>query len=181
MAPRSAYHHGDLPNALREAAWAHLRTGGLKGFSLRAVGRAVSVDVAAVYRHYRDRAALLQAVVDEARRAVDRRIDALPPTEGEDALRALVHELVRLAHEEPGGHELLVWSTGGAWPAPWLRPKVTELRRIGRCELPEDRATRVLAVATAGLAAHPEVTPATVDDTLDAVLGGLYWARFPAR
>ena len=56
------YHHGDLRNALLQAAGKLLREQGIDGFSLRDVARAAGVSHAAPYRHFRDKAALLRAL-----------------------------------------------------------------------------------------------------------------------
>jgi AcrR family transcriptional regulator len=60
--PAAQYHHGDLQNALLEAAEALLERDGPARLSLREVARAAGVSHAAPYRHYRDKAALLQAL-----------------------------------------------------------------------------------------------------------------------
>jgi AcrR family transcriptional regulator len=59
------YHHGDLRNALREAARAILEEEGLAGLSLRAVARRAGVSHAAPYRHYPNHEALLAELVVE--------------------------------------------------------------------------------------------------------------------
>ena len=53
------YHHGDLRNALLEAARALLEEKGLAGLSLRAVARKSGVSHAAPYRHFPSHEALL--------------------------------------------------------------------------------------------------------------------------
>ncbi len=62
-APRRAhYHHGDLRNALLAAALKLVARKGVEGFSLREAARAVGVSASAAYRHFDDKAALLQAI-----------------------------------------------------------------------------------------------------------------------
>ena len=56
------YHHGDLSNALLQAAAELLEERGVAGFSLRDVARVAGVTHAAPYRHFRDKAALLRAL-----------------------------------------------------------------------------------------------------------------------
>ncbi len=53
------YHHGDLRNALKDAARAILEEEGLGALSLRAVARKAGVSHAAPYRHYPNHEALL--------------------------------------------------------------------------------------------------------------------------
>ena len=59
MKPRTSYHHGNLREALIEAALEMIRAAGPNGFTLAEVARAVGVSGAAPYRHFRDRNALI--------------------------------------------------------------------------------------------------------------------------
>lgn len=59
---KARYHHGDLRNALVEAAVDLVAARGVQGFSLREAAREVGVSPAAAYRHFDDRSALLTAV-----------------------------------------------------------------------------------------------------------------------
>ena len=75
-APKSAsYHHGDLRNALREAALSILEGEGLQALSLRAVARKAGVSHAAPYRHYSNHEALLVELAmegfEELRKAIE--------------------------------------------------------------------------------------------------------------
>jgi len=63
---KKGYHHGDLRNALVDAAHALVQERGAGAFSLRETARAVGVSPNAAYRHFSDKSALLTAV---ARRA----------------------------------------------------------------------------------------------------------------
>lgn len=56
---RDGYHHGNLRQALIDAALALIAERGPVGFSLAELARAVGVSPAAPYRHFRDRGALL--------------------------------------------------------------------------------------------------------------------------
>lgn len=61
----SAYHHGDLPNALRASAVEVILDKGLHGFSLREVARRAGVSHAAPGYHFGDVRGLLTAVAIE--------------------------------------------------------------------------------------------------------------------
>ena len=58
-APKKAYHHGDLRQALIEAAEDELRANGIEGFTLRGCAKRVGVSHAAPAHHFRDTNALL--------------------------------------------------------------------------------------------------------------------------
>jgi AcrR family transcriptional regulator len=71
---KRGYHHGNLAEALVQAALDLIARVGPAGFSFAEVTRAVGVSPAAPYRHFRDRDALM---ADIARRGFDRFADAL--------------------------------------------------------------------------------------------------------
>jgi len=62
---RATYHHGDLRNALVEAAVKLIAQNGVEAFSLREAGRLVGVSPTAAYRHFADKSALLGAVASD--------------------------------------------------------------------------------------------------------------------
>jgi AcrR family transcriptional regulator len=59
------YHHGDLRAALVEEGLKRLKDGPADGLSLREMARNVGVSATAVYRHFPDKAALLDALSAE--------------------------------------------------------------------------------------------------------------------
>ena len=59
MDKTGGYHHGDLHNALLQAAEALLEEKGVGGVSLREVAKAAGVSHTAPYRHFKDKNALL--------------------------------------------------------------------------------------------------------------------------
>lgn len=63
---RTAYHHGDLANALADAATDMARDGGPEAVVLRAAARRTGVSAAAAYRHFADHGELLYAVKQRA-------------------------------------------------------------------------------------------------------------------
>lgn len=62
---QSRYHHGDLRNALIQAATTVLLEKGAAGLSLREVAKVAGVSHAAPYRHFPDKAALLRVLAQE--------------------------------------------------------------------------------------------------------------------
>lgn len=63
---RQPYHHGDLRQALIEAALSLVARHGVDGFSLREAAREAGVAASAPYKHFDSRAALLTAVAEDA-------------------------------------------------------------------------------------------------------------------
>jgi AcrR family transcriptional regulator len=62
MKRRAAYHHGNLREALLDAAVSLIAEVGLKAFTLREVARRAGVSHNAPYRHFQDKEELLAAV-----------------------------------------------------------------------------------------------------------------------
>ncbi len=60
-----AYHHGDLRSALLAAGLEALKTTAIADMSLRQLARDVGVSATAVYRHFPDKQALMQALASE--------------------------------------------------------------------------------------------------------------------
>jgi AcrR family transcriptional regulator len=89
---RAHYHHGDLRNALLEAALELVAEKGVEGFSLREAARAVGVSAAAAYRHFEDRSALLAALalggLAELAAVMERAIARAPGVAGSPARAA---------------------------------------------------------------------------------------------
>lgn len=89
--PKRGYHHGDLRNALVEAAARLAEEGGPKSVTVRAAARAAGVTPTAAYRHFENHDQLLQ---ETKRRAMERMeaamreyVRALPATD-DPVLRA---------------------------------------------------------------------------------------------
>jgi AcrR family transcriptional regulator len=64
--PINTYHHGDLRDALVQAALAEAEQGGPEAINLKALANKLGVSQPAPYRHFADREALLEAVTAEA-------------------------------------------------------------------------------------------------------------------
>src|SRR5665647_3402764 len=60
------YHHGDLRDALIQAALREVELGGPEAVSIKALAKRLGVSQPAPYRHFADREALLAAVTAEA-------------------------------------------------------------------------------------------------------------------
>ena len=64
--PLNTYHHGDLRDALVQAALREAEQGGAEAISIKALAKELGVSQPAPYRHFADREALLAAVTAEA-------------------------------------------------------------------------------------------------------------------
>jgi AcrR family transcriptional regulator len=64
--PHNTYHHGDLRDAMVQAALREAEQGGPESISIKALAKELGVSQPAPYRHFTDREALLQAVTAEA-------------------------------------------------------------------------------------------------------------------
>ncbi len=62
----NAYHHGDLRDALVQAAFQEAEHGGPEAINISALAKKLGVSQPAPYRHFADREALLEAVTAEA-------------------------------------------------------------------------------------------------------------------
>jgi len=109
--PSSApYHHGDLPRALIAAATQLIESGeaGTR-LTLRAAAQAAGVSIAAPYRHFADREALLAATLAEGFRDLTQRTDAARRAAAEpmQALLATGLAYVRFAADRPRTYRLM--------------------------------------------------------------------------
>jgi AcrR family transcriptional regulator len=106
---KPAYHHGDLRNALIEAAAAAVEQGGPDAVSLRELAASIGVSRAAPYRHFADRDELLAAVA--ARGFEDLIVvygTALAgPGDGRARLRRALRDYMDFAWKRPGLHALM--------------------------------------------------------------------------
>ena len=64
--PLNTYHHGDLRDALVQAALQEAERGGAEAISIKALAKKLGVSQPAPYRHFADRGALLEVVTTEA-------------------------------------------------------------------------------------------------------------------
>lgn len=98
-----AYHHGDLRAAVLAAGLKRLEEGDGAELGLRALARDVGVSATALYRHFPDKEALLDALADEGlRRLGAMQAQAwLKAGGGRAGFLATGIAYVRFAHDEP--------------------------------------------------------------------------------
>jgi AcrR family transcriptional regulator len=127
-----AYHHGDLRNALVEAAVAAARQHGPNAVLLRDVARQVGVSHNAGYRHFTSREDLLSAVAEqglaELAASMQAGLAAAPKRRDAKArarqrLRAIGRAYVKFAVSEPGLFRT-IWAAAADPPTPDGDPSV---------------------------------------------------------
>lgn len=106
---KSGYHHGDLRNALIDAATGLARAGGPDAIVLRAAARQVGVSPTAAYRHFAGQGELLFAVKVVGQQMLAERMESATrsvPGDSGDAVEqqmiAMGRGYVGFALEEPG-------------------------------------------------------------------------------
>lgn len=110
---RERYHHGNLKEALLDAAEALIAERGPAGINLSEMARRAGVTPAAIYRHYADLQSLIGAV---ARRGFEEFAARLrgamaAGADGASSLRAMGRAYLAFARERPGAYAAMFSST----------------------------------------------------------------------
>ena len=107
--PPRPYHHGDLRRALLQEAIATIRAEGVGGLTLREIGARVGVSRTALYRHFADKAALLEAVATEGFRSFREQLLAAWEAAGHGTagLDAMGMAYVRFAVANPAHYRVM--------------------------------------------------------------------------
>lgn len=88
--PKARYHHGDLKEALVEAAYALVARDGAENFLLSDACKLAGVSTAAPYKHFRDRDEILEIVVARAFDVFSERSMAAVAAKGEGTLEGII-------------------------------------------------------------------------------------------
>ncbi|MFJ5534871.1 TetR/AcrR family transcriptional regulator [Streptomyces sp. NPDC093261] len=138
--PEGSYHHGNLRAALLERAEAVLTESGAVGLSLRGLARDLGVSHAAPTRHFRDRQAVLDALVVDGFTELNRRLQAAADGPGpvEQRLIALGRAYLGFAVERAALLQLM-------FTAKHEEQSSQELRELGHHAL--EIAARLIAEA----------------------------------
>lgn len=161
------YHHGNLREALAEAAVEVARERGPEGLALRELARRVGVSHNAAYRHFADLDALIDVVAERGLAglvaAMERRLDAIDDTDCVSRARRrlieLGHGYVDFAIAEPGLFRVVFTAypevpdpvqRNGKDPYGMLNAALDELVRVGCLA----REVRVGAELTCWAAVH---------------------------
>lgn len=101
---KKPYHHGDLRNAVIDAALRLIQTQGAGSWTMREIAKEAGVSVAAPYRHFKDKNAVLCAVAEQGFLELDAVLSQARQNTSGDAMaqvRALVHAYLQFAKEHP--------------------------------------------------------------------------------
>ncbi len=150
---RDAYHHGDLRGALIALALETLEEDGPEGLTLRGLAERAGVSGMAPYRHFADKAALLEAVARRGFAELHSDLAAVDDAQNpKEALIAFGVVYVRFACARPEACSRVMF--GGAPPTPdeaargrsqqRLRPIHGADRRACAAVAPADGVSRLL-------------------------------------
>ena len=131
---RRSYHHGNLKEALIEAARRFIAERGIGGFTLVDAARLVGVTPAALYRHFRGREALLEEVAGRGFADLAERLARALTARGTPLERftRMGEAYLAFAEEEPGYYAAIFETRGLAAGTPnaestTLRPSPFDL------------------------------------------------------
>src|ERR671920_291194 len=101
---RQGYHHGNLKEALIEAAQRFIAERGIGGFTLSDAAKLVGVTPAALYRHFRGRDALVAEVAFRGYDELAKRLGRAPQSEGTalERFTRMGEAYLAFAEQEPG-------------------------------------------------------------------------------
>jgi AcrR family transcriptional regulator len=164
---RATYRHGDLRRSLIDAGVALAREGGPDAVVLREATRRAGVSPNAAYRHFADRAELVDAVSDAAQgfaaAAMEAELAEVPPAtdvaSAQERLRAVGIGYLRFARDEPGLFRVAFGvpgglerafvaekaGPGGASPFGLLAGALDDLVRVGALPAERRPASELLA------------------------------------
>ncbi|GGF59406.1 TetR/AcrR family transcriptional regulator [Alteromonas lipolytica] len=116
---QTAYHHGDLRKALLEAATLRIERDGLEGLSLRKLAEDIGVSRTALYHHFKDKSALLNAIAAQGFAAWTQMTLSHGDDEGlpvRERLRGFIFGYVDWARRHPQLYDLMfgssIWKKG---------------------------------------------------------------------
>lgn len=115
---KQPYHHGDLRAALIAAALKLIDQHGVKGFTLKDAARIAGVSIAAPYRHFADKEALLLAIQQEGFAAFAAALAASrdPAATPKDQLIELGVDYLHFALSYPAHIQVMFGMVGGPKP-----------------------------------------------------------------
>jgi AcrR family transcriptional regulator len=106
---RETYHHGDLKNALIQAALEIVAAEGVYGLTLRKAARRAGVSHNAPYAHFADKQALIAAIVLEGHKKIQTILEAVVAQYPNDPLKQLANlawAYVQFGIESPAHYKM---------------------------------------------------------------------------
>jgi AcrR family transcriptional regulator len=163
FAEEKPYHHGNLRDALLDAAFRRVDADGVDALNIRELARELGVSSAAPFRHFADKKVLLAAIAERAADQLGRVLDEAGER-NDDALtqfRAMTVAYVRFAAEHPALFRLI--HSGES----------VSCRFSG--EVNDERRTKLIALIIEGQNAGliPEADPELIALTSEALTYGL--------
>ena len=157
---RRGYHHGNLREALVEAARRFIAERGLGGFTLVDAARLVGVSPAALYRHFRGREALVAEVAERGFKLFADRLAAALRGGGDPVERfsRMGEAYLAFAREEPGFYTAMFSAEAtAALPPPERTESSTIMRHGAYAPEPGSESARAFELLVSGLTrAFPE-------------------------
>lgn len=140
---RGDYHHGNLREALIEAAMSMIAERGLAGFALAELARALGVSTSAPYKHFRDRTAVIAEVARRGFVQLAADLEAARYAAGTDPINAL--ERCAQAHLAFASHDPPVYAA--MFEATFPRGKYQDVVRAREAAFNVIRAAAQVAVS----------------------------------
>lgn len=125
QAQRSGYHHGNVKQALLDAAMLFIEANDIERLSLRRLAKQVGVTPSAVYNHFSDKNALMLAVKHRLYEEIDEYFESHchKTADPEAYLRDMCLAYYHFAEEHPARFHILFNST---LPQQWSTPEFVE-------------------------------------------------------
>jgi AcrR family transcriptional regulator len=106
--PVNTYHHGDLRDALIQAAFQEAELGGPEAVNISALAKKLGVSQPAPYRHFADRDALLAAITAEAFRQFSAALrESIGKSSERSKLSCLAHAALQFGQRRNGIYRLM--------------------------------------------------------------------------
>ncbi len=127
---RQRYHHGNLPEALVEAALALVGERGAEALTLRAVAQRVGVSHAAPYRHFKDKQALVSTIAAQGFKQLREALCAARASTmgGGAALSAVTRAYLVFAQQRPAHYRVMYGMLAQPNEHPKLRAEMDNVR-----------------------------------------------------
>jgi AcrR family transcriptional regulator len=158
---RDTFRHGNLPEALVDAALSRLETDGIESISLRELAADAGVNHRAVYRHFPDKLSLLARVAERGWQQLGQRAkkSAAGKSPGEAALIAASLGLFHFARDCPNLYQMMAGE------------RLNTEGQFARLDAAANQALQVFALGFAGTGMAPGIVVARTAIYVSALQG----------